>query len=168
VREAGDATCTHCGSVYTSNHGNTACILSNTVLISVAAFCCAMVAGAAVMLQSTFKFGNRNVSKLMALAKHQASMSRKNISFTPSDSMMERSASLTGVDLLGDVKELRSDHEVEAAAALDAVLTEAHIAAAAGGAVDAAAASAVGPHRYCPPRHPTHFKPWFLALHGNL
>jgi hypothetical protein len=54
----------------------------------------------------------------MALAKHQASMSRKNINFTPSDadsdSVIERSASLTGVDLFGEpeVKELRSDNEV--------------------------------------------------------
>jgi len=57
---------------------------------------------------------------------------------------------------------LRRYNEVEAAAALDAILTEAHIATAAGGAVDAAAASAVRPHRYCLSRHP--FKPWIIAL----
>ena len=26
----------------------------------------------------------------------------------------------------------------------------------------------VGPGEYCPPRHPTHFKPSFIELHGIL
>jgi len=56
---------------------------------------------------------------------------------------------------------LIGDNEVEAAAALDAVLTEAHLVATAGGAVDAAAASAVGPATCSPPRHPTQLGPSF-------
>ena len=115
ISGAGAAACVSCGFGQMSNHGNTACVLSSSMLISIVTVLVAMFVGTAALAQATFKFGNSKVSRLMELA------------------------------IGGGKTEAEEDAADEDAAikSMNAILMESRVTSSASGAVESAAKSAV-------------------------
>ena len=144
VSDRGSATCRACGVVYSSNHDKTACVLSSTLIVVVAALACALVAGCGAAAQSTFKFGNRNVAKLMALARAGTIAPSRSFGLPGKGGGADlvEYGDEDGQSIDEDGEKRRDDprpvEEVEAAEALDAILGEARVL----DAVDAAVTTA--------------------------
>ena len=68
ISGVGSAACSSCGFGQMSNHGNTACVLSSSMLITIVTILVAIFVGSGALAQATFKFGNKRVFELMKLA----------------------------------------------------------------------------------------------------
>ena len=68
ISGVGSAACSACGFGQMSNHGNTACVLSSSMLITIVTILVAIFVGSGALAQATFKFGNKRVFELMKLA----------------------------------------------------------------------------------------------------